>query len=142
MNLELPQGWGQTRGLVSPIADGAGGGGELVQLLYKSSYGDLLICRAWSGTVEGNANIYVAKPYLLRRTPFDGKTRNGTGYVYASDTARTATAGGSSITEYVIPYYVVNDILYACAFRAVFGAITVNYLDVNADGRAWAQKTW
>lgn len=141
--IELPQGWGRTRGLVSPIASSGGGGSEPLQVRFKSHYGDLLICRSWSGTKEGASDIYVAKPYLLRRTPFDGTAgRNSVTYVYSDDSTRVATKGGVSVTELIMPYYVENDLIYVLPFRGVFGAITVSWLDINADGRCFSQKTW
>lgn len=116
----------------------AGGGSAVQQFKFKSMGGDYIYAAPWDGTTEG-AQIKVAKPYLLRRTPFDGKSRNGISYTYSADDAREATNGTDIEQQSIIPTYVVGDIVYAA--RAVIGGTEVEdvtYVDVNADARAWA----
>jgi hypothetical protein len=105
--------------------------------------GDYLICHTWDGTDEGAVDIKVARPYLLRRTPFDGYTRNSITYTYVSDVERTAAKSGETdITELVTPSYQVGDVIYA--IRDIRGGTAVedapNWLDCNVDGRAWAES--
>src|SRR5690606_26595311 len=69
----------------------------------KSQGSDTLTCRTYNPETdeEGNNDITVAKPFHLRRTPFDNETftyADGTAisYVYASHRRRTATVGSDS----------------------------------------------
>lgn len=92
--------------------------------------------------VVGSTSILVAKPYLLRRTPFDGQTRDGVTYAYTSDQVRTATIGPDQRTEHVTPGYVIGDLVYC--LRTVLngtgvesGGAIIGALEL-AGGRMWA----
>lgn len=120
---------------------------------------DHLECVYWDGEDEGDDTILVMKPWLLRRTPFDGKTRWHVSYDYTSDHEREATDTLSNETEtqVIVPRYVVEadggdagpDTIYAIA--TVVGGLSqaadyndnnkLGWLDLNVDGRAWATKT-
>lgn len=133
------------------------GAGLLYQMKVKSEDGDFLICRFWDSIreIEGNDDIKVAKPYMLRRTPFDGASRviDGTTYnfAYTDDRTRTSTNAGDGAdveTYHVDPEYLEDDIIYA--ERAVIGgtavvdesspAVDVVWLDSNRCGREWVQE--
>ena len=112
--------------------------------------GDYLICVAKNGSSAAAydaARYTVAKPYLLRRTPFDGYTRNAISYTYTSATARTAVdADEDTETQEVVPAYVAGDVIYATrdvvggtGVTSRDGTTTVTWLDLNVDGRAWAR---
>lgn len=115
------------------------------QFKVKTIYANVLGCMTWDGTTEGTVEIYVAKPFLLRQSPFDGLTHNGISYAYSSPSLRTATRGANSETQIIIPVYVVDDIIYGLS-SIVGGTATnvsgvpVQYLDLNVDGRAWAKQ--
>lgn len=106
---------------------------------------DYLVAVVLDGAGAGALEYKIAKPYLLRRSPFDGNSRNGVSYSYTNNTTRTASkAGETDITEVVVPYYVAGDELYA---SRVFGGtgVTVDgvdlvFLDDNRDARAWAEQ--
>jgi len=103
--------------------------------------------------------IHVAKPYLLRHTPFHGKRRDGLDYNYTSNVARTAsktTLGNppTTVTEnqVIVPKYVAGDVIYAIG--RVFGprdefrvsasgpdVVSTRWLDMNVDGRFWAKAS-
>ena len=107
-------------------------------------YGDYVSCKTWDGTTLGTTKINIAKPYLLRRTPFHGLSRDGISYNYTSNIARTATQGATSESQVIVPSYVANDIIYAA--QGVNGGVDVTvsgtkllWLDINVDGRAWAK---
>ncbi len=91
----------------------------------------------------GSQPILIAKPWLLRRTPFDGGSWNGISYSYTSDQTRLATQGPDSEIQHVTPSYVVGDIIY-CAGQLYGGSSVIvsqqllTALDMNVDGRAWA----
>lgn len=128
---------------------------QVRQFKVLSVEGDYLWCERQTGgpTNKGGEVPYrVAKPYLLRRTPFDGTAgRNGVTYVYDTDSSRTATITATSQTEdqAVIPSYETGDVLYAV--RGITGGTGATYndadgnpqpidwLDMNADGRMWGQ---
>jgi hypothetical protein len=108
---------------------------------------------------EGEADVHVAKPWLLQSSSFSGKTyelTQGTfswsGYS-ADGQTRTMTDENPPATEYqvVIPRYepATNDETYPYpgdlifAVRATtgvsFGFAAVGWQDANVDGRAWAK---
>ena len=115
------------------------------KLTISSVDGDYVICTTPSG-----ATVNVAKPYLLRRTPFDGTTsgRDGITFTYSSDSQREADDGTDTETQVVVPSYVSGDTIYAIRYPVGGTDVTtggspdesVTYLDINTDGRAWAKK--
>jgi len=131
----------------------AGGRMTVRRFQVRQVKGDYLVCRTLDvSNNAGDDDIKVAKPYLLRRTPFDGETRNGISYTYSSDTEREADDGDDTEDQVVVPSYVehgddeTGDEIYA--IRAPTGGTgvvdsennAVSWLDLNVDGRAWAQK--
>ena len=93
--------------------------------------------------VLGGVNILVARPWTLRRTPFDGIIYNNFLYTYIDQSTRTATdqsPPGKTETQYITPAYYLGSTIY-CA-RQVFGGTSVSQaiqgIDLNTDGRAWA----
>lgn len=118
--------------------------GNVDQFRFKSMNGDTITCVRWNGETEG-AQVTIWKPYLLRRTPFDGKSRTlqtertpatlTVSYVYASNSKRIATSGEIAETQYITPRYSVDDIIFAMPCPQLGG----DYIDLNADGRAWAE---
>lgn len=107
-------------------------------------HGDYLTCRTWDGATQGNADVLVARPWDLQRTPFDGQTVNGVTYTFTSDVERSATDGVTTEVHVVTPPYFVG-----CEIRAFMhiqssgltvGSVTVYWEDINVAGRAWAVK--
>jgi len=141
-------------GGVQPPRQVAGRGRNLValrQFKVQSLQTDYLICREWDGYTEGDADVRVALPWLLRRTPHDGAAaRASITYTYTDNETRTADNGASTETQVIIPSYVASDIIYA--ERGIFGGTSLNFtdsngndipvewLDTNVDGRAWAKQ--
>lgn len=91
---------------------------------------------------EGTVDITAARPYLLRRTPFDGQVYNGITYTYIDQDTRTATDGSTVETQRITPDYVLGDIIYVV--REVLGgtavSVSLRALDLNVDGRCWAAE--
>lgn len=122
----------------------AAGGGKVEQFRFKTMGADTITCVRWDGVTEG-VSVVIYKPWLLRRTPFDGKTRVlqtdripptiTVSYVYSSPSKRTKSAGDIAETQYITPAYTVDDVIYAVPCDQLAGF----YLDINADGRAWAE---
>lgn len=117
--------------------------GVIKQFRVKVVGDDSMTCVEWDGTTEGSQET-ILKPYLLRRTPFDGQTFSisteripatiSVTYNYSSATKRTATSGGVVETQVIIPRFAVNDIIYAMNCEDAGDQL----IDINADGRAWA----
>lgn len=115
--------------------------GMLVRV--KSVQDDYLVCRAWDGVTEGVSDLLVAKPYLLRRTPFHGKTVNGLTYSFVSATQVSVTSGTTTETWVITRPYSENDLLFVAPAGSTgvnYGTVAVTLFDLNADGRAWAQQ--
>lgn len=89
---------------------------EIIRMQVVEEYGDYLGCYRWN-TEEGTwgTNVYyVAKPYMLRQTPFDGVVRNGITYEYTDVNERTASQDDEDdITEVITPSYYSEDEIYA-----------------------------
>lgn len=108
---------------------------------------DYLVCNEWDGTTQGDGEYKIALPWMLRQTPFDGQTRNGITYTYASASERTADDGSNTETQVIVPSYVAGDVIYG--MKEIRGGTdtedeagdTVGWLDLNIDARAWARQT-
>jgi len=124
---------------------------DVRQFRIKSIDLDFMICREWNGTAEGDADFIIAKPPLLRASVTErtfGVLTATYSAVNSTGTQRTATVGGDSETQVVIPSYEVDDVVYAIrnvkggtgATREELGNdIAVDWLELN-QGRAWATK--
>ena len=118
------------------------------QYRVKSVQDDHLVCREWDGTVEGAGDVKVAKPFLLRKTPFDTLTRNGITFAYTSSTERTATedSSGDIQNQIIVSSYQVDDLIYVIGNVAGGvdtqdeNSVDLTRLDLNVDGRAWSRK--
>lgn len=124
-------------------------GTSLRRLIFISMDDDFIVCTTPAGYAAGepyDPEINVAKPYLIRRTPFDAGSRGGISYTYTSDTERTADDGVEEITEVVTPQFVVGDEIIVSKVSGGTGveipgdpATPVTLLDINNDARTWAE---
>ena len=159
-----------TRGTALEIQPGKGGGEAstgTVQMRVTAINSDTLSCVRWSQSAAGGSlNLsppqetidalpveLVAKPWRLRKTPFEGKTvtipleylplsiRVTYTYDPAFSTARRASIVGTPTFErqYIVPRYVVGDVIYVSEADST-GIDGVTKFDINADGRCWAAK--
>ncbi len=114
------------------------------QFKIKSIQGDYITCNSWDGTTLGTEDVLIAKPYLLRKTPFHNLTRNSVSYVYSTDVKRTATKSPDTETQVIVPEYVVGDIILALSNIIGGTSITspqiIIWNEVNESGRAWAKE--
>lgn len=122
-------------------------GAIVAQFVVASVGDDHLVCRTWDGSNQGDADVLVAKPWLLRKTPFHGLTLNGKTYIYDSGTARNVDDGNEDEDQVIIPSYTDPSGAVIYAVRGVVGGTgvvvesdPVVWLDLNVDGRAWAKK--
>lgn len=100
---------------------GTVGGGAIRRLLFSSMGDDVLVCTDPTGEIEGS--ISVAKPWLLRRTPFEGEgnERNGIRYTYGSATDPTDStervglrlSDEFSERQHIRPFYLPGDSILA-----------------------------
>lgn len=152
------------RGVAAPVQrkpDSKSLASTVRQFKIVSEEDDYLICNAFDGVDSGDVDFKIAKPYLLRRKPFDSElddppdARDGLTFVYQDDVngdpERVATNESSETeTQVIVPSYIVGDIIYAT--KSVKGGtgvvITINeidekieWLDDNRDARAWAKKS-
>lgn len=128
-------------------------GSVLNQYILKEILGDYLRCRTYDDGGEGGVDIFIAKPFRLRQTPFDGETitfdSDGDSYVasysYLSSTNRMVTIGGVQERQIVVPTWKTDfDIIYAMEVVEPTGVEDedenpITLLDINADGRAFAR---
>jgi hypothetical protein len=119
----------------------------LQRLAVQSVGADHLVCRHLEpdGSV-GTVDVFAAKPWTLRRTPFDGQTIDGKSFVYSDNATRTVTKDAQEETQAITPDYAVDDVIFA-AVTDVLGQIDPEdvydpgrtvLVDANVDGRAWA----
>lgn len=75
-------------------------------IVISESY-DYLTCHTWDGTTEGTDDVLVAKPWFLRRAPFEGYERNGCTFAYTGVSSRTVTRTSDLSTEdqVILPSY-------------------------------------
>lgn len=137
-------------------------GGKVNQYLVKQLFGDYLRCRKIDGSTVGTQDVYIAKPFELRRTPWHGVTVSYTieefsttltvitvqiSYDYKSGTYRIGTILSTSSTEHqtIIPRYVPDkSVIYASDVEETIlvteeSAVDVTKIDLNVGARAWAK---
>lgn len=131
------------------VAARVGGGAAIVSAVAQfkltqsaADFPDHLVCRTWDGETQGDDDVLIAKPWLLRRTPFDGRLRGSIRYTYQTPIHREARIGNNSEDQIIIPAYRIDDLIYAS--KAIVGGTSVIWEDVPldwlawTDGRAWA----
>lgn len=98
--------------------------------------------------------VTVAKPYKLRQKPFHNKTIDGLTYSYGSGIQRTVEDSEDEETQIITPCYIVRDDnydgdeIYAIRIKQDMvginaddeGEDSIEWLDLNLDGRAWANE--
>lgn len=105
--------------------------------------GDYLVCREFDGTQQGDQNVFVAKPPLLRNSL---GSRASITYTYANVDERTADNSAETEDQVVVPSYAVDDEIYAVrglvrgsgVLSDPGGTQKIEWLDLNLDARAWA----
>ena len=149
MSTAIQSGIGGSNG-ASQVRYGSGASSLIQQMVVSEIYTDYLICYTFDGEENGQVEIVVAKPYLLRGSTWDGYTDTD-GVSYTSTGAQTMTATKStpspSVTENwktIFPYEYGDVIMVATNIRG--GTFTtdadgddINALDLNTDARAWAK---
>lgn len=130
-------------------------GASVTQYKLTAISDDYIEGKTWDGTTLGETAIRIAKPWRLRKTPFDGQTVvynfNGSNisirYTYQATpgyrAAAILTAPTATENQAIIPIYKVDDIIYATepenGTLVTVSQVALTWLDVNVDGRAWAR---
>lgn len=125
-----------------PIPRGKAGGSAILILTLVSHEDEYLVCED-----AASATFYVAKPFELRTSTYDGETISGITYTTVSESERTAADAASppnEETQFITPSYVVGAEIFAAKITGGTGVVTeasppeaIEYLEVN-QGRAWA----
>ena len=131
-----------------PRAAGGAATSVAIQPYIVNSMGvDYVWARPWDGEDEGSTTYKVALPYMLRSTPFNGKTVHGIAYIYLGNTYRRAQIPNEVEYQVIVPGYQTGDMIYvvnmANALLKDPGGSTmvgITRLDLNVDGRAWAEE--
>ena len=105
--------------------------------------GDYLNCnRFQGGTVQMTTVVPIAKPYLLRQSL---TAWNGLTFTYTDSQNKTASDGSNPDEDWTVtPEYVVGDIIYCARVANGTGLLTtanvgIRWVDLNVEGRAWAE---
>jgi hypothetical protein len=123
----------------------SGGGSARMRVKNWTDYPDSIVCKQWDGENEGDTEIHVAKPYELRRTPFETGTHDGYTYSYSGNLQRTSTrvSDGHEELQTIAPDYYLNQEIKAV--RGITGDTGVEVAGVgkleweeNPGGRSWA----
>lgn len=123
----------------SPTAGGAR------YFLVKSIADDHVVCRAWNQKKQtaGTIDVYVAKPFELRRAPWHNKTVSSITYSYTSAIARTATAAGQTAENQVVnPPWIVDKTIILAVYVPKGTGVTVSGKTVSweeVSARAWGK---
>lgn len=117
------------------------------QVIIKTIQDDYLECKPFENGAEDSSadTIYVARPFTLRRTPWDGQTVAGVSYSYTGSDARVASAAGEEDeSQIIIPAYIADQSVIIIGYLqypiqlSVQLPLATRYFDMNTDGRAWA----
>jgi hypothetical protein len=129
--------------------------GGVVELVLIAVRGDYLVCSSAGadGYADGGLFLVAKNPKLrnsLASAVIDGATYN---YAYTTTVDRSVS-GGATETQVIVPRYIVEDkpaTIHGDAIMAIpfdsglkadetDGGGEINLLDLNVDGRAWAQQ--
>lgn len=91
-------------------------------------------------TINTSTEFIVMKPWSLRRSVFDGETRNGLTYTYVDDVTRDVTDGTITERQIITPDYAVDDVIVIHKMNepTTVDATARWFEDKNVDSRAWA----
>lgn len=124
-----------------PLAAGISATAQFKLAQDADTHADYLVCHTWDWTTEGVEDVLIAKPWLLRQTPFDGQVYNGVHYAYVLPTRRTASIFGDTEEQIIIPPYVVGGVLRAD--KNIEGGTGVIWLEQELEWEArYASRAW
>ncbi|MDL5052175.1 hypothetical protein QQ056_01135 [Oscillatoria laete-virens NRMC-F 0139] len=113
----------------------------VIRMRVVSVHNNHLLCTRWIGSEWSTIEEKVAKPFLLRASI---TTRSGIVYTFTNPSTRTASQGGNTETQVIVPSYVANhDEIFAMPVPhtgVMESGRELTLMDLNVDGRAWAKK--
>lgn len=114
----------------------ASAGSEVTQYKLRAVGDDeYSVVKIDSDGTESDVEILL-KPYLLRRSVFDGQTVGGKSYEYLSATTRKVTNISTGLITYesIVPDYIINnEIMYAASISN-----DDSLIELNANGHHWS----
>jgi hypothetical protein len=119
------------------------GGSTSRQFLVTGINDDTLTCRKLTFvstvTVVDTVDIFVAKPFELQQTPWDGNTIDGVTYVYTGSQFRVATQASTVENHLITPSYIAS-FTQIIAKRPLGGTniMSAVFQDEGA-GRGWSK---
>lgn len=118
----------------------------LISYNQDATDGDYLVCRPIGGDSGGSEDVRVAvepqlQSWITSQTLPDSSSWAYTAYDEAAQ-QRTATSGGTELTEYISPPFIVGDFIpvQSCEDSGVFDGAT-ELTRIAITGRQWASPT-
>jgi len=111
-----------------------------IQMQVQSGQGDYLICRTLDANgVVGPADIFVQKPWVLRRTPFENLTVNGVAYTYSANGTREAD--GTETQKITQDYFLGAEIMVerTNVSMLISPGVFTTLIDTNDSSREWCE---
>ena len=110
---------------------------EITEVTVRSESDDCLICEDNHGE-----QVVVAKPWMVRRSPFDGKTINGFTYTYTSANTRDSDDGSEVQVQEITPSYFDGMVIMVVPYRTDVQIsegrrINVDWVELSG-GQSWA----
>jgi len=141
-------------GKYEPLADEASVG-RIAFFTLVEEFDDYLVCEGFDPLAGEQITAAVAKPFLLQRSPFDGKSVDFNGlvvnYVYSEAGVRQASGQVSGTyvaeTQAITPDYFVGDTVSVARVQIGQGNDSTGYTDADGLPIEWADlnvgaRTW
>ena len=107
----------------------------------QSDQGDYLICRTKDvNDIVGPEDIFVQKPWILRRSPFENLTVNGVSYgAYVSNGERVANGSETQIITQDYFSGAEITIIETDVSMLISPGVFTSVIDTNDSGRKWCE---
>lgn len=122
-----------------------GSGGALQEYVVMLTGNDHVVAVSTATTIDTANHVNIAKPHILRLTPFDGNTIDGLAYNYNDENERIVTriSDSEQQTQVIVPTYLSSfSVIYAIGvpnLNIFVNSIELSLMDINADARMWAE---
>lgn len=129
-------------------ASAPSGTGRIVMMKIDSVGDDTLTCHLFDGVHDDTTPVTIFKPWLLRKSPFNGNTYTRYGrlitFTYSSNIQRTVTYSDGTLPyeEKIFPPWDVGQIVYAYQTFATFdipGDLVLQTVAID-ESRTWARE--
>lgn len=113
---------------------------KVAGFVIDTEHGDFLMCYDRDGN-----EVRVAKPFIFRKSIYDGKTLDGITYVHDADNNVRKGTNEDDEEEWqaITPSYYANEPIFCAAFRHEVvidddTKVECRWIDINTAGRCWA----